>query len=57
MVDHHRYHLVDWNLCCSPLAMRGLGIKKICGHNKALLAKWLWMFGMKRESVEESYGC
>lgn len=23
MIDHCRYHLVEWNLCCRPLAKGG----------------------------------
>lgn len=39
--DHHGYHLVDLNTCCKHIINRGLGIRSICFHNKALLAKWL----------------
>lgn len=29
----------------------GLGIRKHRNHNRALLAKWLWRFGVKRNSL------
>lgn len=27
--DHNRYHLMDWNTCCTPLNNGGLDIRKI----------------------------
>lgn len=48
---HHRYHLIDWNTCCQSFENGGLGIRRIKLHNKALLSKWLWRFGMERDSL------
>lgn len=40
-LEHRRYHLVDWNICCKPICKGGLGIRRIRIHNKVFLAKWL----------------
>lgn len=45
-VEHHKYHLMDWNTCCKPLSLGGLEIRRITIHNKAHLVKWLWRFGL-----------
>lgn len=50
-LDHHKYHLVDWETCRLPIINGGLVIRKIRHHNKALLSKWLCKFGMERESL------
>lgn len=49
--DHHRYHLVDWKIICRSLFCGGLGIRSIKDHNRAMLAKWFWRFGMERDSL------
>ena len=40
-----KYHLVAWEMVCSPLEKGGLGIKKLVHFDKALLGKWLWRYG------------
>lgn len=25
-VEHHKYHLVDWNTCCKPISLGDLGL-------------------------------
>lgn len=42
------------NTICSPLHCGGLGLRLIWHHNRALLAKWLWKFGVERESLWHS---
>lgn len=54
-------HLVGWEEVCKPKKLGGLGITKIRDMNKALLSKWLWRFGIERDSlwrqvVAEKYG-
>lgn len=48
--DHHRFHLEDWKFICKPLGCGDLGIRSIKDHNRVLLAKWLWRFGIENES-------
>lgn len=33
-LEHYKYHLVDWNTCCNPISLGGLGIGRIRIHNK-----------------------
>ena len=42
--------------------LRGLGIRNLRLLNEALLGKWLWRFGFKRDApwrqvIEVEYGC
>lgn len=46
-----KYHLVDWNLICCLIQDGGLGIRCLRSRNKVLLGKWLWRFGVDRESL------
>ncbi|XP_028081835.1 uncharacterized protein LOC114283208 [Camellia sinensis] len=39
-----RYHLVSWKKICCPKEDRGLGVRRLCKFNLALLEKWLWRF-------------
>lgn len=56
LVEHHRYHLIGWNMVCRPLREGGLGIRRIRNHNRELLGKWLWKFGVERNSLGKSCG-
>lgn len=49
--DKHMYHLVDYNSIFHPLSSGGLGLRVIRDYNKALISKWLWRFGVERESL------
>ena len=59
--DEPKFHLVKWATVCSPIALGGLGIRKVRLFNEALLWKWLWRFGMERAAlwrqvIEVKYG-
>lgn len=55
-VEHHRYHLVDWEMVYRSIQESGLGIRRIRSHNRVLLGNWLLRFGEKREPLEKSCG-
>lgn len=44
-------HLIGWEEVCKPQMEGGLGIRRNCDVNKALLSKWLWCFGNKENSL------
>ena len=43
-----KFHLVNWNDCCSPIRLGGLGIKKVVFFDRALLGSCCGVMGMKR---------
>jgi hypothetical protein len=56
-----KFHLVKWDLICSPYINGGLAIKNVRLFNEALLGKWLWRYGLEREAlwrkvIREKYG-
>lgn len=51
MDEKHHFHLVDWKSICRPVRYGVLGVSLFKDHNQALLAKWLWRFGVERESL------
>jgi hypothetical protein len=61
MGNEFKYHLVSWDKVCSPISEGGLGIRNLRAFNRALLGKWLWCFGSKRDAcwrvvVNSKYG-
>ena len=34
--EEFKYHLVGWNVVCSPIANGGLGVRKISTFNQSL---------------------
>lgn len=49
--NHHWYHFVKWEKICNPVHNGVVGIRDLKSHNIALLAKWLWRFGLERYSL------
>lgn len=49
--NHHKYHIVDWNMVCRPMNSGSLDIRKIRVHNIVLMGKWIRRFGRERDSL------
>ena len=49
--DGHKIHLVNWSKVCRPVKNGGLGIRCLRRFNFALLAKWLWRYGLENDAL------
>jgi hypothetical protein len=49
--DEAKFHLVNWNMICTPLHSGGLRVHNFIQFNRALLEKWLWRYGREREAL------
>ena len=49
--DERKLHLVNWSKVCRLVKNVGLGIWCLRRFNYALLAKWLWHYGVETRSV------
>ena len=45
------FHLVNWDHICTLLPNGGLAIRNVRRFNEALLGKWLWRFGVVRDTL------
>ena len=51
MGDEHKIHLVNWSKICRPVKFGGIGIRCLRRFNSALLAKWLWRYGLENGAL------
>ena len=49
--DDFKLHLVNWNTCCTPIHLGGLGIEKVVFFNQALLRQRLWQYGCEEKAL------
>jgi hypothetical protein len=58
--EKQKYHLVKWDLVCTPRKKGGLGIKNLQLFNQCLLCKWWWKLeyehGLWQTLVKAKYG-
>ena len=49
--DDCKFHLVNWSKVSRPVKNGGLGIRCLKRFNSALLAKWLWRYGVENDAL------
>ena len=49
--DHHRYHLVHWQLVAQQKELGGLGIPDLRNLNLSLLGSWIFRYGLNRDAI------
>ncbi len=42
---------MNWERVCTPLDQGGLSIRDLTSFNKALLGKWIWLFGIEESKL------
>jgi hypothetical protein len=42
---------VNWARICTPIKSGSLRVRNLIQFNRALLRKWLWLYGMDREAL------
>ena len=45
--DDYKIHLVNWSKICRPVKNERIDIRCLRRFNSALLAKWLWHYGLE----------
>lgn len=51
MSTEKKIHLVNWETLCKPKSLGGVGLRKACLMNKALLSKLAWRVLIKKEAI------
>ena len=51
-IDAPKVPLVEWAKVCMLVQNGGLGIRRLKRFNSALLGKWLWRYGTKRDAFQ-----
>ncbi len=51
MGDEFKFHLVRWDTICQLDQSGGLGVRNLTIFTGALLRKWLWRYGHKRNAL------
>lgn len=49
--EKRKIHWVSWKDICKPKARGGLGIRDVAVTNRTLLNKWLWKFGVEKNTI------
>ena len=49
--DDRKLYLVKWSKVCRPVKNGGLGIRCLRRFNYALLANWLWRYGVENDAL------
>ncbi|KAK3217875.1 hypothetical protein Dsin_011845 [Dipteronia sinensis] len=52
-----KLHLVNWESMCKRKDLGGLGIGRVGEKNSSLLARWIWRFGLEKESLWKKVLC
>ena len=52
-----KLHVVKWSEVCKRKTYDGLGSGRILDKNKAMLAKWMWRFGIEEDSLWRKVIC
>jgi hypothetical protein len=50
-VDHHRYHLANWQLVSQKMDVGGLGIPGMRSLNLALLGSWIFRYQLNNNAI------
>ncbi|KAK2646365.1 hypothetical protein Ddye_021560 [Dipteronia dyeriana] len=50
-LGNKKLHLVRWDSMRKGEVFGGLGIDHIIDKNNSLLAKWIWRFGIEKDSI------
>jgi len=49
--DHRKISWISWNIICGCKEEGGLGVRRMCKFNVALLGKWCWRMLFDKEGL------